>query len=226
MHSNIKVIFSLPLIVALLLSLCCSVMGQTVPRITDSIYSEVLHETRTFRVVMPEISKSDSNARYDVLYLLDGNWNTGMINEIQGHMHRWEFTPSLIIVGIDNKIINNVNQRDRDLTPTHLKGSSIAGGGPKFLSFLKEELVPYINKTYPTNGNNTLLGHSYGGLFAMYAFLSEPVLFKSCIAEDPSFWWDNGYIPKLVAEKLPSIKGARSVFITGRVGLPYHEMGI
>jgi len=87
-----------------------------------------------------------------------------------------------------------------------VENNALSGGAEKFLSFLKTELIPYIDKTYPTNGTNSLYGHSYGGLFSMYAFLAEPELFECCFATDPSFWWNNDYVIKLASERLESMK--------------------
>jgi hypothetical protein len=135
--------------------------------------------------------------------------------------------PSNFIVGIHNTYINGRNYRDRDLTPTHNDEQSLSGSAANFLSFIKKELVPYINKIYPTTGSNTLFGQSHGGTFTMFALLTEPRLFDSYIAADPSFWWDNRYMAKLAMEKLPSLEGMhKTLHICGREGGAYEGMGI
>jgi predicted alpha/beta superfamily hydrolase len=74
-----------------------------------------------------------------------------------------EFLPELIIVGIPNM---NLGFRERDFTPTHVSG--LSGGADKFLAFLKSELIPYIEKTYPAKADgNTLYGGSLAGLFVL-----------------------------------------------------------
>jgi hypothetical protein len=128
------------------------------------------------------------------------------------------------MVGVVNSYPKGENQRWRDLTPT--SGDNGAGGGPKLLGFLKDELIPYINKTYPSNGSNILWGHSLGGLFVLYTLFTEPQLFDSYIAADPSAWWDHGYLYRLAREKMGTVTGIKSLFITGRTGTAYHEMGI
>ncbi len=120
----------------------------------------------------------------------------------------------MILVAIPNRYIDKVNQRDRDFLPVHVDDNALSGGADKFISFLKTELIPYINKTYPTNGTNSLYGHSYGGLFSMYTFLIEPELFETCFATDPSFWWNNDFAIKLAAENWEVLKP------TGIYGLP------
>jgi predicted alpha/beta superfamily hydrolase len=66
--------------------------------------------------------------------------------------------------------------------PVHVPQPVISGGAANFLAFFKDELIPYIDRAYPTNGTNSLCGHSYGGLFVLYALLSEPQLFGSYYA--------------------------------------------
>ena len=188
----------------------------------DSLQSATLSQKRYFQVFTPPEYEPGSSKRYDVLYVLDGgNWNIGLIAPIQrfieaeGHM-----PPTLIvsIMGIDRNV---------ELTPTHLSSwQAPTGGADKFLGYIKDELIPYINQHYPSNGDNTIWGHSLGGMFVVYAMLKAPDAFKSYIAADPSLWWDSNYVPKLAAAGLASF-GDRKVtlFIAGRQGSAFHEMG-
>ncbi|MDN5284099.1 MAG: hypothetical protein JWR38_373 [Mucilaginibacter sp.] len=180
----------------------------------DSLKSTILNQERLIEVFTPESYKPGSIDKYDVLYVLDGgNWNTGLIAQIQRFLENESYMPPTIIVsilGID---------RNKDLTPTHMDSWKTSGGADKFLSFIKNELIPYVNKTYPSNGDNTLWGHSLGGLFVMYAMLNEPKTFKSYIAVDPSLWWDNVYLPKMAAGKLPALANLHTtLYISGREG--------
>jgi predicted alpha/beta superfamily hydrolase len=106
----------------------------------------------------------------------------------------------------------NFNTRDRDFLPTRIDRFPVSGGAGKFLDFLEGELLPYINKTYPTNGNNTLYGHSFGGTFCLYALLTRPGLFSSYMAADPAWWWDQYALHKLAGEKLAGLAGQNRLF--------------
>ena len=189
----------------------------------DSLNSGILKQKRFIQVFTPAGYKTGSAEKYDVLYVLDGgNWNTGLIRENQHFLEGEAYMPPTIIVsvmGIDRNI---------ELTPTHLKSwQAPTGGADNFLGFIKSELIPYINKTYPSNGVNTLWGHSLGGMFVMYALLNEPATFKSYIAVDPSLWWDDCYVPKMAAGKLPALAGLNTtLFISGREGPDFHGMRI
>jgi len=178
----------------------------------DSIRSAILDQKRLIQVFTPSGYKPGSQETYDVLYVLDGgNWNTGMITRVQQFVQGEGYIPQTIIVsvlGID---------RNKDLTPTHLKNWTTSGGADNFLRFIKEELIPYVNKTYPSNGDNTLWGHSLGGMFVTYAMLKEPATFKSYIAVDPSIWWDKSLVAKMAANKLSTLAGSDITFyVSGR----------
>lgn len=213
------------LFVAGLIALLCLIfkpaVAQELPGIKDTLYSQVLQEQRIIRVILPKDYKAGSDEKYDVLYLLDGDWHTNIASQIHAYLEQEGYVPPTIIVSVFNV------DRNRDFLPTRMTQNPTSGGADNFLSFLKEELIPYVNKTYPSNGENTLYGASFGGVFSMYAFLKDPHLFDSYLASDPSFWWDGGYLPRLAAEKLPTIQGSNKTFyISGREGHDYKGMFI
>ncbi len=189
----------------------------------DSLNSNILKQKRFIQVFIPSAYKAGSSDRYDVLYVLDGgNWNTSLITQIQHFIEAQERMPPTIIVsvmGID---------RNTELTPTHLESwGAPTGGAENFLGFIKNELIPYINNTYPSNGDNTLWGHSLSGMFVIYALLNEPTAFKSYIAADPSVWWDDCYVPKMAARKWPVSAGLNTtLFIGAREGTALHDLRI
>jgi len=185
----------------------------------ESIHSDILKEDRTFEVILPHDFTQDK--KYDVLYVLDGEGNTGVTRTIEEWVRENGFMPEPIIVGVYN------TDRNRDLTPTHTSPTDNYGGADNFLSFLQKELIPYINKKYSVKGSNGIFGHSFGGLFAMYAFLTRPEVFDSYLAADPSFWWDNRYMRQLTMDKLdPKLHSNKSLWMSGRGGKESEDMGI
>jgi predicted alpha/beta superfamily hydrolase len=199
-----------------------TVLNSSLKGRLDSVNSTILKQKRLIQVFLPPKYAPGNSDKYDVLYVLDGgNWNTGMVTQIQQFVQGQSYMPPTIIVsvmGIDRNV---------ELTPTHLESWKGSGGAKDFLAFIKNELIPYVNETYPSNGDNTLWGHSLSGMFVMYALLNEPALFRSYIAADPSFWWDNCLIPKMAAAKLPVLTGINAtLFISGRDGADYHGMRI
>jgi predicted alpha/beta superfamily hydrolase len=157
------------------------------------VHSNVLNEDRAVWVRMPAASRG-SKESYAVLYMTDGGTNVNEIGSTVDFLADTNFMPPLIVVGITN------TDRVRDLTPTHadVKHSDgtadpmpTSGGADKFLNFIQTELVPEIEKRYPTQPYRILTGHSLGGLFAFYTLMARPDLFNAYIASSPSLWWDD-----------------------------------
>jgi CubicO group peptidase (beta-lactamase class C family)/predicted alpha/beta superfamily hydrolase len=204
----------------------------------DSLYSNVLKEQRPIKIILPKMYDKVTD-RFDVLYVLDGEWNTSLTEKVCEFLGFAKFIPAnVIIVGVPNYYKNGTNMRDRDFTPTStensdakfwwMKSSLISGGAGNFLLFLKNELVPFVNKKYRTKTeNNILYGTSSGGLFTIYAYLHEPMLFKSYLTVEPSLWWDKEYVNRIASGKLEARAGIRNtLWIGSRDGAALAEMGI
>ncbi len=85
--------------------------------------------------------------------------------------------------------------------------------------------MPYIRKNYRTNGENALIGSSYGGMFAIYTMLKRTSLFRFYITADPALQFDDGFVPRLAAQSLNQISFSNTVLnIGGRSGRSYHAM--
>lgn len=165
----------------------------------DTVHSKILNETRRIWVYVPASAnnKMFTQQEYPVVYLLDGPSHfhsvTGLIQQLS-FVGGNTVLPEMIVVGIQN------TDRTRDLTPTHSTSSVYgqtpgmlknSGGADNFLAFIEKELMPYMDTTYPVAPYKMLVGHSFGGLFAMHTLLTKPQLFNSYVALDPSLWWDN-----------------------------------
>ncbi|WP_299122506.1 alpha/beta hydrolase-fold protein [uncultured Winogradskyella sp.] len=164
----------------------------------DSLYSEILKEQREVWIQVPE--ETDSSRKYPVIYVLDASKNFYSITAMLKQLIPWKI-PNSIIVGITN------TDRTRDFTTTNVpfqRGheSKTSGGARNFLKFIEKELKPFINSKYPTENNNTIIGHSTGGLFVLYTFLNHDKVFDNYLAIDPSLWWDNERLVKEAEEKI------------------------
>lgn len=69
------------------------------------------------------------------------------------------------------------------------------------LSFIKQELVPFLRAKYNIAEKINIAGHSFGGYFATYAFFKEDELFNSCIAISPAYWPNKGDVLDLLSQK-------------------------
>ncbi|UCC79867.1 MAG: alpha/beta hydrolase [Candidatus Zixiibacteriota bacterium] len=154
-----------------------------------NIHSEILGEDRTLYIYTPQ-GYSSTEDRYPVLYMLDGGEHfvhvSGIIHYLSGIGH----IPQMIMVAIPN------TRRTHDFTPTYNEEFPTSGGGEKFLNFLENEFIPYIDQTYRTQPYRILAGHSLTGTFTVYTLLTKPDLFGGYISISPSIGWDDGVMVK------------------------------
>jgi predicted alpha/beta superfamily hydrolase len=121
-------------------------------------------------------------------------------------------------------------ERRRDLTgPTRVAtDSAIAprvGGSTAFRRFLRDELVPEIDRRYRTTRERTIIGESLAGLFIVETFLLEPALFTHYIALDPSLWWNGGALVDSAASRLAAFDAAQRTLFLASSGEPVIAAG-
>ena len=190
---------------------------------------EVLAETETFMMESTVTGRSyqifvalprgyeESDSLYPVLYGVDANGQFGTIVDAVRAMP-FEGLPEPLVIGIGYPVgpfWNALSPRAGDLTPTPdpvevereaeeypqfppMEGS---GGGPGFLRFIREELIPYVEANYKASSEGrALYGHSFGGLFGTYALFAGEGTFSRFVIGSPSYWWDNRASFELEAE--------------------------
>ena len=169
------------------------VLGATGPATADTnqarvaIDSQVLEETRTLGIRLPR-DYGESQNRYPVLYLLDGEWSFEKFVPVVESLIEEDRIPDLIIVSVENL---NEHTRLRDFTPSAVEKYPGSGGADAFLRFIQTDLIPYVDDNYRTTPVRLICGHSLAGLMSAYTFLKLPDLFSGSIASSPSFSWDN-----------------------------------
>jgi enterochelin esterase-like enzyme len=144
-----------------------------------------LHSEQTGRdyeliVGLPESYVKEPQRRYPVLYLLDGQCDFNIGNQMSGALRYDKVIPEILVVGITyaGEKPNYTQLRRADYTPTHWQppdeNAPFGGDGPKFLRFLQENLLPTVEATYRVDASQRILaGHSAGGLFTLYALLEK-----------------------------------------------------
>jgi len=152
----------------------------------DQLYSTIYSGDREFIVHVPKSeNKEIKSETYPVLFLLDGEnlfiKTVGILNHLSS-AYGGEKCPKMIIVGIKHP------NRMKDLLPVISKDNP--KNDDKFTEFLETELIPYIDKNYPTQPYRLLVGHSLGGLRVANTLVYHPHIFNSYIALDPSLGHD------------------------------------
>jgi predicted alpha/beta superfamily hydrolase len=64
------------------------------------------------------------------------------------------------------------------------------GGADLFTRFLETDVFNYVASKYPVSNYRTLVGHSFGGIFALNILAKHKNLFDNYIVIDPSTWYD------------------------------------
>jgi predicted alpha/beta superfamily hydrolase len=130
------------------------------------------------------------------LYVLDGERWLTTVRRITEQEARNGTTKPVILVGIGYRdILRTATRRKLDFTPPfNRKGPGAAtGGADAYLAVLQHDLIPYAETRFPIDRSyRGLMGHSYGGLFAIHALGRAPDLFQAYLIVSPAAWFD-GY---------------------------------
>ncbi|HEX3053154.1 MAG TPA: alpha/beta hydrolase-fold protein [Aggregatilineaceae bacterium] len=160
-----------------------------------AIKSDITGRSYDLYIHVPD--ESVANRKYPVLYVLDGQWDFKLLDSIFGGLNYDGYVPQLIIVGItySGPDPDYDSLRAKDYTPTQDPSVSGSGDAPKFLDFLKQELIPFIESKYPADPTRrVLMGSSYGGLFTLYAMFEDPALFSGYVAASPAVTFGSRFV--------------------------------
>jgi uncharacterized protein len=192
---------------------------------------------RHYRVRLAIPKAAAPKAGYPVVYLLDGNaalmeLDAPTLESLAGS----GTPPVLALLAYDNDLRIDAAGRAFDYTPA-LRSDGAAetdevspdrrsGGADAFLALIEGVIKPQLQQRLPIDpAQQTLWGHSYGGLFVLHALFTRPQAFARYVAVDPSLWWGEGYIVKeadgfVAAAKAPV--EARLLLMVGKGGNPDH----
>lgn len=166
---------------------------------TLTIKSKILSEERKVVVHLPEGYK-ESNKKYPVLYVLDGNRHLPHAILSSQILQQESLVPEMIIVAITN----NRGTRTRDLSTNKAA----------FTQFIRDELFPVIQFRYRTSSIRTLFGHSMAGYFATNILADTPNMFDNYIAASPVLQVNDEHIVKTYQQlKIPNIAD-RTLYFT------------
>jgi predicted alpha/beta superfamily hydrolase len=167
------------------------------------LYSKSVNDTFSIFVNLPNEYNPQQKEKYPVVYLLDANLYFDIIATILNKYSEVGLAPAVILVGIGYKDFPTMDSlRNRDDTypiATPEYEMNVSGGADNFLSFINNELIPYVDNKYKTDtSKRTLMGHSLGGYFTNYALLQN-LLGKSnslsCyISASPSLHYNHYYL--------------------------------
>lgn len=147
-------------------------------------------------------------ARLPLILTLDADYQFAIAaNHLEHLADRESQAPKAVLVSIGYEGVYPDRdryraERTRDYTPVfHPDGGygprfqAASGGGPKFQQVIAEEALPLIEARYRTDpADRTLVGHSYGGLFAAWTLQSRPDLFGRYLMISASLWYADKWL--------------------------------
>lgn len=131
---------------------------------------------------------------YPVLWALDGNTTFPLLAALlyqraarPADLRKEQ--PVVVGLGYPGDAAYDQPARAEDLTLPRAARTSADGQADRTLDLL-QRLRPWLAEQLPLDpASQTLFGHSFGGLFALYALFSRPTLFQRHLAASPSIWW-------------------------------------
>ncbi|MEG8947882.1 alpha/beta hydrolase [Rosettibacter firmus] len=179
----------------------CNVLEEnSTLMISFKMFSENVKDTFQIDISFPESYSKNTNQKYPVLFLTDGNWRRDQHKTIH-ELSKQKVIKELVIVGIGYPDSYNPNIiRKRDLIEH----------ADKFLNFICDELIPHIENKYRVTNERTLWGSSFGGFFGMYALFNyvdkTKNVFNNYIIVSPAAkektFYNNQYLDLFDLEKI------------------------
>lgn len=144
---------------------------------TVTLRSVAMKQERAINIYVPP-SYQAGQRRYPVLYITDGGLRDGFapIATLIEHGIASGTTGDVILVGIAQR------DRDNELVPS-------ARHATEFRNFVIDEVKPWVEANFRTNGHDAIQGGSFGGLFVIHTLLHRPDAFDDYIAVSPTLWW-------------------------------------
>jgi hypothetical protein len=154
------------------------------------LWSEAVGDT--FRIFVGRCGPDPQS----ILFVTDANGLFGLVVDTVRLMQIPGLVPPLLVVGVGypdaEAVIDTVETRVRDLTPTPSSRFPGSGHADAFIEFVSGELRPWIADRFAAAaGGITYFGHSLGGLLGAYTLLTATSTFDRYICSSPSLWWDD-----------------------------------
>ncbi len=163
---------------------------------------------RTYRIQTLAVGEAPAQG-YQTVFVLDGEMmfptaSTAAYTYLN-HARDNGAKPLLVVgIGYDNGQLLDIPMRSLDYTPPMQAKGKIApslppkGEADLFLNMIEQELIPQLQQKYRINSQKSaILGHSYGGVLALYALMQRPEMFSHYIISSPSMWWNEGSLQHL-----------------------------
>lgn len=182
--------------------------------IIHSLPMPQLGRHRSIRVLLPRNYHRDTQRRFPVLYLHDGqnlfDARTAALGEwkLRRQMARQPLYRQAILVGIDN----GGNERMQEYAP--FRRGRQGGQGDGYLQFVAHTLKPFIDahyRTWPQREATGMVGSSLGGLITFHAAMQYRAVFGKFGILSPALWFN----PQVAGQLRPAHEWPVQVYLCG-----------
>lgn len=163
---------------------------------------------RDYRLLVSIPRKPAPPQGHPVVYLIDGNLHFGIAVDTMRIQACWPDVRDAVIVGIGyptDSVPEALTLRMDDLTTpvtdamrqapwfSRMPASPVGYGRlDDYLRMLDEEVKPRVEAEVAIDrGDQTLMGHSLGGLTTLHALFRRTASFLHFVAIAPSIWWND-----------------------------------
>lgn len=176
---------------------------QDLPYTFNTLDLDSADGQRHYRIWIGKPNHAAPAKGYPSLWMLDGNAAVGALDPdlLKGLANRR--APLLVAIGYQTPLRIERNGRTLDYTPTRRGVSEQkdpltdvpSGGADAFLDLLRDRIRPQVARQVKLDAHDqTLWGHSYGGLLVLHTLFTRPQMFNHYAAASPSLWWDEPLI--------------------------------
>ncbi|MBK9320719.1 MAG: alpha/beta hydrolase [Bacteroidetes bacterium] len=178
--------YLIPVIIILFVTSCKK--EEFSPRLTKEFSIQSISNGANYKIKvgLPE-NYDPAVHKYATIYLLDGEENFDFVATKCNEISQDFSTSNMLVVSIGYGYDRTV-----DYTPTHASEGN--GGANEFMMFIRNELIPKMEHDFSADTirrSRVILGHSFGGLYAAFAFTKYNDVFGNYIMLSPSLWYDN-----------------------------------
>jgi iron(III)-enterobactin esterase len=179
---------------------------QDLPYSFNSFDLDSLDGQRHYRIWVGQPRTPAPAQGYPSLWMLDGNAAIGALDDTALKKLAQGRAPLLVAIGYQTPLRIERTARTMDYTPqrpgTTLQQDPLtqvpSGGADAFLDLVRDRIRPRVEQQVKLDEHEqTLWGHSYGGLLVLHTLFTRPHLFNHYAAASPSLWWDE----KLIEEE-------------------------
>lgn len=153
--------------------------------------TQLTHNNKTYRIQASRIGQCPPTG-YPIIYLLDGDFSlplaTLLYHTVNTHAQKGS---GVLLIGVGYIADQPYDTCARAMDYLPHQSQSSTDGAEDFFQFLQATLKPMLMTRYHIDEDNqTLFGHSFGGVFALYTLFNHTSAFQHYVISSPSIWWD------------------------------------